>query len=183
LLFYDVGGSGTVFDAEHLGAIASNRTVFSPLPGQVEGGIQYAEDLPITTPPERKPLGDVFLAVIPVCLVGSAGVDPDLDFLPDELIDKGVDITISTQDCEIHDSLGKIWEELFWQYAAQSDSGPELGIENSVIEASIMAVFINPGHVTITDYLWCTQNLAVKVGLGIDPNAKLFPARYGTAVN
>jgi hypothetical protein len=156
-----------------------------PVRSDVQGGHYYLADLPEQMEDGRKPLADVFLAVIPVCSVGTWGEtadDPlDSDHLPSQLIQQGADITISPRGCIVFGPLGLSWESYFWACARDGDR-VGAGIDHCSLEAGLYAEQVNP-QVTDLAHLYCIKNFRVRRAPGIMWNERLVPARYGDSSN
>ena len=150
------------------------------------GGVVDIVSLPEPQPGERKPLADVFLAVIPVCRVDGLDSEVASEFIPLNLIDKGVDIVVAPKGCLVHGDLAYSWEQVFWDCVGNLEvtgDGMLAGVEQCSRWAGVRANELNPGSGIDPAYRACIADLRVRYAAGVDPNERLWPARYGCATN
>lgn len=187
LVFYSDPAPDWDWLPEFASGLAANSATFPPH-SLLGAGVEYVANLPEPEPGERKPLADAFLAVIPVCYVdGISDVEPD--YLPESLIQKGVDIVVAPKGCPIHGSLGRTWEEVFWDCVSNLEvtgDGHPAGVLECSRWAGEQADDLNPdpAYPPISQsHRECILGLRVRTGSGVDSNERLHPARYGRAAN
>jgi len=149
--------------------------------------VEYLEDLPATVDNGYKPFADVYLAVALGCMIGNDGPGPvyaiDSDYLAGAMIELGVDITISAQDCELKGFLLGTWEEHFWECATGSVSGVPDTIFQCVVNANVETLYTHQGEFTVEDAA-CVYSIGFwMAGGGTLSEERLLPARYGNASN